>query len=76
MADRANSGLKPLNLVKNSKHYQKVRIFSDEKLFLVDQVVNRQNDRYITLSTPFSTMAEEELCMFSEKTGHQHTPRV
>ena len=37
-----------LNFVKNSEHCQKVRIFSDEKLFVVDQVVNRQNDRYIT----------------------------
>ena len=37
-----------LNFVKNSEHRQKVRIFSDEKLFVVDQVINRQNDRCIT----------------------------
>ena len=37
-----------LNFVNSSAHSKKIRIFSDEKLFVVDQVINRQNDHYCT----------------------------
>ena len=37
-----------LNWIKNSNHSNKVRIFSDEKLFVIDAKFHRQNDRYLT----------------------------
>ena len=37
-----------LNWMKASKNSTKVRIFSDEKLLLIEPVLNRRNDRYIS----------------------------
>ncbi len=37
-----------LNWIKRGSNGKKIRIFSDEKLFIIDRVVNRQNDRYWT----------------------------
>ena len=37
-----------LNWIKNGQNSNKVRIFSDEKLFVIDAKFHRQNDRYIT----------------------------
>ena len=37
-----------LNWVKSSEHSRKIRIFSDEKLFVIDAKFHRQNDRYLS----------------------------
>ena len=42
-----NTG-KLLNWIKNGKHSHKVRIFSDEKLFVINAKFHRQNDWYLT----------------------------
>ena len=46
------------NWIKNSANSKKVRIFSDEKLFVMDAVVNKQNDRYIS-DLPVSLVSPE-----------------
>ena len=45
---RLNRAKLLLNWVKNSDHSHKVRIFSDEKLFVIDAKFHRQNDRYLS----------------------------
>ncbi|QQP53659.1 Transposable element tcb2 transposase [Caligus rogercresseyi] len=44
-ADRVSKGRKILNDLKSKGHY--LRFYSDEKIFTVDESVNRRNDRWI-----------------------------
>jgi hypothetical protein len=45
---RVERSRKILNWIKKPENAKKVRIFSDEKLFCVDPVLNRRNSRYIS----------------------------
>ena len=45
---RLNRAKLLLNWIKNGDHSHKVRIFSDEKLFIIDAKFHRQNDRYLS----------------------------
>ena len=45
---RIDNTRKLLNWVKNGQNSSKVRIFSDEKLFVIDAKFHRQNDRYLS----------------------------
>lgn len=47
--------------MKDGCNRKKIRIFSDEKLFVCDRVLHKQNDRYLT-ADPVATISQDIRC--------------